>query len=114
MSMVIRDADGLLDISMTPPAPPLVATQQRCIILIKAADEKRVEIDLTNTVSPHFYSDAFLNEVSSCMFQTNSSLTVTNNNYRINRHRLTNIYISSWRKCALLQGPIQQWLAQEV
>ena len=62
--------------------PPLDATQQRCIILLKALDAKRVVIDPTKSDnSPHIYSDVFLSEVSSFMFQMNSSLTVINKSY---------------------------------
>jgi len=92
---ITKAVDVVPDNFMSPTATSLYATQQRCIILLKALDAKKVEIDSTKTYnSPHFYSDAFLSEVSNFMFQMNSSLTVILNNiYLINRHRLTNIYI---------------------
>lgn len=74
IALVLKDCDAALDLSMTPPAPPLVPTQQRCIVLLKAVDEKYAEMKPEN--GPHFFSDAFLSELSSVMFQPKSTLTV--------------------------------------
>jgi len=82
IATILKAAKVVQDVSMIPPAPPLATTQQRCIILLKALDAKRVVIDPTKTDnSPHIYTDVFFSEVSSFMFQMNSSLAVINNSY---------------------------------
>lgn len=65
-----------MDLSMTPPAPPLAIVHQRCVILLKSLDEKYLTTAVEPIGSEHLFSDYFLSEVSSVIFQPGSSLTV--------------------------------------
>lgn len=73
MSFVIRCCEDPMDVSMTPPAPPMTAVHQRCVLLLKRLDEENYKIEIA---FPNFYSDHVLSEISYVMFQPHSTLTV--------------------------------------
>ena len=73
----MHGSDALLDLSMTPPAPPLTIVQQRIVALIKAVDEKNKELKVEGDYDPNLYCNYFLSEVSHMMFQPQSKLTVS-------------------------------------
>lgn len=65
-----------MDLSMTPPAPPLAVVHQRCVMLLKRLDEKYLMTVLEPVGNEHLFSDYFLSDVSSIVFQPGSTLTV--------------------------------------
>ena len=77
MSSIINSSDSLLDLSMTPPAPPLTVAQQRCVALLKAVDLKNKELKVEADYDPNLYCNYFLNEICHLMFQPLSKLTVS-------------------------------------
>jgi hypothetical protein len=76
LAAIIQNSDALLDLSMTPPAPPLTVAQQRCVALLRAVDLKNKELKVEADYDPNMYCNYFLSEVSHLMFQPMSKLTV--------------------------------------
>lgn len=74
--MVTQSWEAPMDLSMTPPAPPLSLVHQRCVLLLKILDEKNQKLELEPDVNQHKFSDYFLSEISAVMFQQGSELTV--------------------------------------
>jgi hypothetical protein len=76
ISTVIRGWNDPIDVSNTPPAPPMAAVHQRCVIVLQKLDETNSKMQITPNVNQNMFSDSFLGESSAIMFQTDSSLTV--------------------------------------
>ena len=78
IGIVVKDCSSPLDTRFTPPAPSLTTFQQRCIVLLLAADQKYLEGLLVGTTcaGDHF-TDPFLDEISAVLFKRNSTFNVS-------------------------------------
>lgn len=88
-----------MDLSMTPPAPPMTVVHQRCVLLLKHLDEENEKLELEPDANKHKYSDFFLSEVSAIMFQQNSQLKVKIIQDCYMRILTRSDFSLSWKKC---------------
>jgi len=76
IACVIKTADDLVDLSFTPPAPPMTVSQQRCLLLLRAIDTRHKELE--QAVNPEYnlnlFTGFFLDELSHILF---NNLTLT-------------------------------------
>jgi len=76
ISTVIHGWDDLIDLTNTPPAPPMASVHQRCVIVLQKLDESNAKMQNEPNVNPNMISDLFLSESSAIMFKTEQTLTV--------------------------------------
>ncbi|KAI9557611.1 hypothetical protein GHT06_017439 [Daphnia sinensis] len=76
VATVIKGWDSPMDLSKTPPAPPMAAVHQRCVMILKELDEANSKLTAEPSDNLHVYSNLFLSECSAVMFQQDSSLTL--------------------------------------
>lgn len=103
VATVIKDWDSPMDLSKTPPAPPMAAVHQRCVMILKELDEANSELTVEPGDNLHMYSNLFLSECSAVMFQQDSSLTVDITNYQLTWYHIhLNLVVDcSWKRCVL-------------